>query len=183
MPASIGVAEVEVIARILRRTDADVARQVHVLEGKVHTHEWTSRDVQMLKRLYGTRSTEDLSLILGRPVERIEEKADEFCLAKDKGYMRRIGSGRVRMPRWTKEEIQHLVDMYSDHSNLEIARFLGRSEKSVVSKAHDLGLKKSSSRLRRMGRENVAVRYGLGEEEEGDFASDGGGVEAGGQGA
>jgi hypothetical protein len=31
--------------------------------------------------------------------------------------------------------------------------------KSVVSKAHHLGLKKSSERLRSMGRENVSLRY------------------------
>jgi hypothetical protein len=31
--------------------------------------------------------------------------------------------------------------------------------KSVVSKAHHLGLKKSDDRLREMGRANVSVRY------------------------
>ena len=38
-------------------------------------------------------------------------------------------------------------------SNLDLARMLGRSVKSVVSKAHHLGLKKSSERLRDMGKE------------------------------
>jgi hypothetical protein len=31
--------------------------------------------------------------------------------------------------------------------------------KSVVSKAHNLGLKKEAERLREMGRENVSLRY------------------------
>ena len=44
-------------------------------------------------------------------------------------------------------------------SNLELARTLGRSVKSVVSKAHNLGLKKDRERLRQMGRENVRLRY------------------------
>ena len=40
-----------------------------------------------------------------------------------------------------------------------MAQLLGRSVKSVVSKAHDLGLKKSEKRLETMGRENVELRY------------------------
>ena len=48
---------------------------------------------------------------------------------------------------------------YPVKSNLELARDLGRSVKSVVSKAHHMGLKKSSERLRNMGRENVSLRY------------------------
>ena len=48
---------------------------------------------------------------------------------------------------------------YPFRPNLEIARDLNRTVKSVVSKAHNLGLKKSSDRLREMGRENVSQRY------------------------
>jgi len=44
-------------------------------------------------------------------------------------------------------------------AGVELARRLGRSVKSVVSKAHNLGMKKSDDRLREMGRENVSVRY------------------------
>jgi hypothetical protein len=35
--------------------------------------------------------------------------------------------------------------------------------KSVVSKAHNLGLKKDRERLREMGRENVRLRYDNGD--------------------
>ena len=41
----------------------------------------------------------------------------------------------------------------------DIALKLDRSVKSVVSKAHNLGLKKDPDRLREMGRENVSLRY------------------------
>ena len=41
----------------------------------------------------------------------------------------------------------------------EAARRLGRSVKSVVSKAHHLGLRKNPERLVEMGRENVGLRY------------------------
>ena len=44
--------------------------------------------------------------------------------------------------------------------------------KSVVSKAHNLGLKKDRERLREMGRENVRLRY---EDGDGDGDGDGGG--------
>jgi hypothetical protein len=55
--------------------------------------------------------------------------------------------------------------MYNTNSNLEIAQDLQRSVKSVVSKAHNLGLKKSSDRLQEMGRQNVDLRYKRSESE------------------
>jgi len=162
----LGAADLQVIARILRRSEQEVERRILMLQESVQPRNWTSSDVQRLKRLYGTRSSGDLSLILAQPVDEIERKAEELCLAKDKGYVRRSGTGAVRMPRWSAKEIEVLRKLYPDTPNLEIARRVGRSEKSVVSKAHDLGLKKSGDRLRRMGRENVAVRYGNGEDDE-----------------
>ena len=63
------------------------------------------------------------------------------------------------MPRWRPEDVEQLRAMYPDTPNLDIAKALDRTLKSVVSKAHDLGLKKSPDRLRDMGRENVALRY------------------------
>ena len=81
-------------------------------------------------------------------------------MAKDKAFIRKIsGEASTRMPRWSHEELEALRREYPVESNLEIARRLDRSVKSVVSKAHNLGLKKSSERLRRMGRENVSLRY------------------------
>ncbi len=156
----LGAAEVEVMAKILRRSPAEVRRKIEQLHGEVRQRPWTSADLQTLKRCYGTRASEDVSLILGRPVERIEEKAKELRLAKDKGFQRRHGGGgSVRMPRWKPEEIEMLKELYPDYDNHSIAVMLNRTVKSVVSKAHDQGLKKSSSRLRTMGRENVRARY------------------------
>ena len=54
---------------------------------------------------------------------------------------------------------QVLRELYPKSKNLEIARQLNRSVKSMVSKAHNLGLKKDRERLREMGRENVRLRY------------------------
>ncbi|MBC8405467.1 MAG: hypothetical protein H8E15_09585 [Planctomycetes bacterium] len=155
-----GVAEILVMELVLRRTQGDILRKVKELRGEVRSRPWLAEDLQLLKRHYGTRSSVDLVVILGRPEADIEEKASEFRLAKDKGFQRRRGTGkRVRMPRWTKDDVEKLAQLYPDTPNLDIAHALNRTLKSAVSKAHDLGLKKSSSRLRDMGRENVRLRY------------------------
>jgi len=73
------------------------------------------------------------------------------------------------MPRWCKEDVARLRELYPETPNLDIAKQLERTLKSVVSKAHDLGLKKSPDRLRDMGRENVALRYQRDEGEPGSF--------------
>ena len=156
----IGAAEIEKISLILRRSSQEIRRKVEELQGNPRSGPWSSEDTQTLKRLYGTRTNEDLSLILGRTIEDIQGEAKRLCLAKDKGFRRRRGADKpTRMPRWSNDEVALLRDLYPDHPNLEIARRLSRSVKSVVSKAHDLGLRKTTKRLREMGRENVNLRY------------------------
>ncbi|RMH03855.1 MAG: hypothetical protein D6702_04740 [Planctomycetota bacterium] len=156
----IGAAQTEDIARIFRRTPQEIRRKVEELESRIRPSAWTSEDIQQFKRLYGNRSDTDLAVIFAHPVEEIQALARELCLAKDKAFLKRTGQERTtRMPRWTPEEIQELRRLYPTHSNLEIAQALGRTQKSVVSKAHDLGLRKSPERLRRMGEENVRRRY------------------------
>lgn len=157
----LGAASIEVISQILRRSETEIHRKIEELGGLVAERPWTSEDIQTLKRLYGTRSDADLVLILGRPIESIFAKVEQLCLARDKSYMRRVrrGPGHTRMPRWTKEEEARLRELYANTPNLEIAKELGRTVKSVVSKAHDLQLRKSPERLKQMGRENVDIRY------------------------
>lgn len=156
----LGLNGPEVIARILGRTRAEVEAQIQELGRVQRDVEWSRDEVQQFRRVYGTRSDEDLRLIFGRSVESIQAKAAELRLAKDKAFIkRREGKGATRMPRWEQEELELLRKIYPGTSNLEIARKLQRSVKSVVSKAHHLGLKKAPERLKRMGRENVSLRY------------------------
>lgn len=61
---------------------------------------------------------------------------------------------RKKMPRWKPEEVEALRELYPTRSNADISIRLGRSVKSVVSKAHNLRLKKDPARLAEMGREN-----------------------------
>jgi len=110
------------------------------------------------KRQYGTRSDEDLVETFGLTVAKIAALAEELCLSKDKAFVKKTG-GQSRMPRWDLASIEALKFAYPTISNHELAQQLGRSIKSVVSKAHTLGLKKTHARLQQMGRDNVAKRY------------------------
>jgi hypothetical protein len=156
----LGASNREVIARILGRPVEEVERQILEL-GRIQTEgDWSRREIAEFKRLYGTRTDEDLALIFARPVRLIRELAERCSLAKDKAFVRKLrGESATRMPRWSESELALLRELYPGCANLEIARRLDRSVKSVVSKAHNLGLKKDRERLREMGRENVRLRY------------------------
>jgi hypothetical protein len=150
----------EVIARILGRSVDEVQGQVIELRRIQSTGRWTQDEVAEFKRLYGTRTDDDLAIIFGRTLEAVKRLGARYCLAKDKAFVRKLtGSAATRMPRWGSEELQKLRELYPVTSNLDIAQKLNRSVKSVVSKAHNLGLKKEVDRLRQMGRENVSMRY------------------------
>lgn len=114
---------------------------------------WTPDEVALLRRCYGSKPTAYLVERLPHDEQAIEVKASELALAKDK----RRFKGR-KMPRWTDEQVARLQLLYPTRSNLEIARELGRSVKSVVSKAQGMGLRKDEQRLQEMGRSNVRLR-------------------------
>lgn len=159
----LGATGPEVIARILGRSVEEVTTRIFELGRIRREGHWTRDEVAQFKRLYGTRTDEDLARIFGRNVADIRRLAEENKFCKDKAFVRRIhGEASTRMPRWRAEELELLRQHYSTHSNLAIAHKLGRSVKSIVSKAHHLRLKKSSERLREMGRENVRARYSSG---------------------
>ena len=64
-----------------------------------------------------------------------------------------------KRPRWTREEIATLKQLYRTRSNREIARLLGRSVSSIVFKGYRMGLSKGIRRLKEMGRENINKRW------------------------
>ena len=45
--------------------------------------------------------------------------------------------------KWTKSEIQFLVDNYKNNSNEYISKYINRTESAIQNKAHILKLKKS----------------------------------------
>ncbi len=156
----LGASSAEVIARILGRSVTEVQTQILDLGRLRRVDSWSRAEIAELKRIFGSRTDEDLSLSFGRSVEEIRRFAAENGLSKDKGFMRRLhGAQATRMPRWSAAELEILRTSYPVEANLDLAKRLGRSVKSVVSKAHTLGLKKSAERLQEMGRTNVSVRY------------------------
>ena len=156
----LGATSAEVIARILGRNAAEVQAQIIELDRVQQGSAWTRAEVAEFKRIFGTRTDEDLSRIFGRSAEEVGRLAQEHALSKDKAFVRRLrGERSTRMPRWKPEELEVLKQGYPIESNLDLAKSLGKSVKSVVSKAYILGLRKSPERLRDMGRENVSVRY------------------------
>jgi len=156
----LGASSLDTLVRILGRRREEVQAQIAELARIKQTTPWSPEDINDFKRLYGTRTDEDLACIFGRSVESIRSQAKRLALAKDKAFLRKVNKDSVtRMPRWTEEELAQLREKYSLFSNLEIAQQLDRSVKSVVSKAHNLGLRKDAKRLREMGRENVSLRY------------------------
>jgi len=166
----LGATTEDVIARIFGRTVDEVRKQVTELGRVQRGGSWTRDELSELKRIYGTRTDDDLSRIFGRAESDIRSMAERYALSKDKAFVRKLsGEASTRMPRWTAEELDLLRRDYPVHPNLEIAKRLGRSVKCIVSKAHNLGLKKSPDRLREMGRENVSLRY----REEDELPSDG----------
>jgi hypothetical protein len=157
----LGASAPEVIAQILGRSVDDVQARIMQLGRVQRSAPWTRPETNELKRVYGTRSDEDLARIFGRSVEVVRRRAEELMLAKDKAFVRRQqGVAATRMPRWSERELSELRQLYATRSNLDVAQALHRTVKSVVSKAHHLGLRKEAERLREMGRENVSVRYG-----------------------
>ncbi|MDG1049216.1 MAG: hypothetical protein P8M11_17205 [Planctomycetota bacterium] len=160
----LGGVATNLLAQMLGRSVEDLEAKLVELATTLSDTPLTGPELIRFKRLYGTRADADLAIIFGRTLDRIHGESSRLCLSKDKAYMRRKTSGaeRTRMPRWTEPELQTLRQLYSAESNLQIAQQLGRSVKSVVSKAHNLGLKKDKARLEEMGRQNVRLRYDRG---------------------
>jgi hypothetical protein len=156
----LGATVPDVIARILGRHPEEVHKQIFKLGRIRHGGRWTSEETRRFKRIYGTRSNESLALIFGRSEQSIKRHAESLHLGKDKAFLGKVqGKGTTRMPRWSEQELELLGRLYPTTPNLEIAEQLDRSIKSVVSKAHYMGLRKDIERLREMGRQNVSVRY------------------------
>ena len=177
-----GAVELRLLAAMLGRPANEVRSRAAELRSRLKSGDWTREEMRLLKKLYGTRTDEDLEVSLMRSHSEIAIAAQRMCLAKDKRFQSacnnadadnapRVGKSgkpkpvvRSRMPRWTSTEVERLRQIYPDHDNLAVARELGRSVTSVANKAFQLGLHKSAALLTRIGRSNIAHRYQTEEE-------------------
>jgi hypothetical protein len=155
----LGASTPEVIARVMGRSVQEITAQIVELGRIRRQDDWTREEVAEFKRIFGThRRRPRVHLRAQRGGDR--PPAPPAQASKDKRFVRKLnGAASTRMPRWKAEELAILRESYPTEPNIALAHRLGRSVKSVVSKAHQLGLGKTSERLREMGRQNVSVRY------------------------
>jgi len=146
------------IARRLVVSQEELDRRVEALRSAALDGPLRREHEEDFKRCYPSVLDSDLIAVFAITQVNIEEAAQRFQLRKSKGMLAPLGLVTV-MPRWTPSELTLLKREYAGTANVSIAKMLGRSVKSVVSKAHHLGLKKSEERLRSMGAENVRRRY------------------------
>lgn len=154
-----GAVAFEDLAVMLGRSEPEVRARADRLRAERRNGEWSVDEVHALKELYSGRRDEDLEVCLSRGRDDIRRMAESHCLRKDKGA-RPGGGSRMRMPRWSDDEVAKLRELYPVRQNLEIAREIGRSVTSVANKAHQLGLKKSEQIRKRIGAANAASRKG-----------------------
>lgn len=168
----VGVATVDEMALAIGRDRNAVVTTLRAWASRTRSGRYLEWEQQFLKDFGSKRPDWALQLVTGRSLTVINKRRRELCLGRDRSLVAvpipEIGEERVlvlepaknrRMPRWKPEDVETLRTLYPVQSNLDVARVLGRSVKSVRSKAQDLGLRKSPERLEAMGRENVKARY------------------------
>ena len=165
---SWGAVEPRLLGTMLGRSAVDVRKRVVELRARQRSGEWSRAETRLLKDVYGTRSDEDLEVVLLRPRAEIAEMARRLCLAKDKRFSALVARAAAsengttparEMPRWAPADVDKLRALYADRDNLAVARALGRTVAGIANKANQLGLKKSPGTLARIGRTNVGLRY------------------------
>ncbi len=119
---------------------------------------WEHAELMRLRRIYASNTDSELAKTFDCTEREIERRSAALALRKNKAAS--AFRGTVKMPRWTMAQIRLLRERYPDVANMDLAIEIGRSLKSVVSKAHKLGLRKSEERLKAVGYENVAWRNG-----------------------
>ena len=61
---------------------------------------------------------------------------------------------------WSESDLKYLIDNYSKSSNQEIGERLGKTKKSIDSKAMKLGLRKDNSYISKVNRVRTINRHG-----------------------
>jgi glucan-binding YG repeat protein len=116
--------------------------------------EWDQDSVNQFRRDYPARTDDELCQMYNTNLHKVQQLAMQYRLGKDK----RVLLGVVKMPRWTKEQIEILKKLYKDNDNITVAKAVGKSVKAVVSKAFFLGLKKTKDQLTKTAKKNVSYR-------------------------
>jgi len=112
---------------------------------------WSPEIIKKFKKDYGSYEDAVLAQMYRTTILKVDSLANEYALAKSKKKIK-----GTRMIHWTDSEVRKLKMQYPDISNLEIAKDLRKSVTAVLSKASNLGLKKSKRYLSSIYRKNVS---------------------------
>lgn len=147
-------------ARKLKLYKDDEIRRERELNGYTINY-WAEDEVQFLIDNYSKYKNDELCEIMGRTSTSIEYKASNLKLYKDEEHHNRMLKENP-IKSWSDEEIKYFVENYSDTSNEDLCKNLGRSLKSITCKASRLNLVKSQEhRSIQIGRRNKMVARDL----------------------
>lgn len=166
----VGITDVETMASVVKRRPGELTKLLQVWAHEERRGRFQTWELRYLKACFASRPDWAVALVLGRNTTVIRKRARGLCLGKDRrlesvslgflgDFIDKVPQPPIRMPRWTQDEIAVLSRLYANRSNLQLAQVLGRSVKSVIAKANEVGLRKTQARLEAMGRENVQVRH------------------------
>ena len=94
---------------------------------------WTDEEIDFLKKNYLDKTYDNIAILLGRSKRSIERKLSELKLSK-----KDISNYKY----WTDEKLSFLSDNKDKYSCKELGIKLGFTEKKIIKKLSDLGLKK-----------------------------------------
>jgi len=95
---------------------------------------WSDDEIELLKKLYAEKPTEELAKQLGRSLPAVR------CRAYMLGLKRKIQYEGC----WTPEDTALLKELYPECPIPEIVKRLGRTVAAITCRAHYLGLKRKS---------------------------------------
>ena len=95
---------------------------------------WSDDEIEILKKLYAEKPSEDLAEQLGRSLPAVRQRAHMLGLKRKIQYE----------GRWTPDDIALLTELYPTCPLPEIAEKLGRTVASIKHRAYSLGVKRKS---------------------------------------
>ena len=103
-------------------------------EERIRPGPWSDDDIELLKKFYAEKPTEELAKQLGRSLPAVRYRAYRLGLKRKIQYE----------GRWTPEDIALLKELYPECPIPEIAKKLGRTVNAVKNRAHQLGIKRKN---------------------------------------
>lgn len=105
-------------------------------------NEWTQKELDILRREFPSRTTEEVAAMLGRSYQATAVMASKLGLKK-----RHYGTV------WTKEMLMLLNNFFPIMFNRPLARWIGVSMRTLIRKARELGLEKEPGFLEKRRRD------------------------------